>query len=383
MASKKQSSAKILPDAGITFDDVLLLPGYTDFSRKQVDLSVSLHPTIVLKMPVISSPMDTVTETEMATMMAMHGGLGIVHRNLSVDAQTKIVRDVKGVSVTNPSESSCDVEGNFLVGAAVGVGEDFEERVQKLINADVDLLCIDSGHGNTAIQIDAIKRIKELSPRLPVMAGNVASAEGARNLVKAGADIIRVGMGPGSICTTRIITGMGVPQLTAVMEAVKGVEGTHATVIADGGIRQMGDIAKALAAGASAVMLGSMLAGFEQSPGETVELNGQVFKKYRGMGSLGAMKKGGAERYGQSVQTADKKLIAEGVEGLVPFKGSGQDFLMQVAGSLKSSFYYIGGRTLSEFQERAQFIKITPAGLKESHAHTLSTVLNAGANYFL
>jgi IMP dehydrogenase len=167
------------------------------------------------------------------------------------------------------------------------------------------------------------------------------------------------------------------------MEAVKGVEGTHATVIADGGIRQMGDIAKALAAGASAVMLGSMLAGFEQSPGETVELNGQVFKKYRGMGSLGAMKKGGAERYGQSVQTADKKLIAEGVEGLVPFKGSGQDFLMQVAGSLKSSFYYIGGRTLSEFQERAQFIKITPAGLKESHAHTLSTVLNAGANYFL
>lgn len=383
MASKKQTSAKILPDAGITFDDVLLLPGYTDFSRKQVDLSVSLHPTIVLKMPVISSPMDTVTETEMATMMAMHGGLGIVHRNLSVDAQTKIVRDVKGVSVTNPSESSCDVEGNFLVGAAVGVGEDFEERVQKLINADVDLLCIDSGHGNTAIQIDAIKRIKELSPRLPVMAGNVASAEGARNLVKAGADIIRVGMGPGSICTTRIITGMGVPQLTAVMEAVKGVEGTHATVIADGGIRQMGDIAKALAAGASAVMLGSMLAGFEQSPGDTVELNGQVFKKYRGMGSLGAMKKGGAERYGQSVQTADKKLIAEGVEGLVPFKGSGQDFLTQVAGSLKSSFYYIGGRTLSEFQEKAQFIKITPAGLKESHAHTLSTVLNAGANYFL
>ncbi len=383
MASKMQTSAKIVPDAGITFDDVLLLPGYTDFSRKEVDLSVALHPTIVLKMPVVSSPMDTVTETDMAIMMAMHGGLGIIHRNLSIDAQTKIVRDVKGVSVTNPSESSCDVEGNFLVGAAVGVGEDFEERVQKLINADVDVICIDSGHGNTSIQIDAIKKIKEMAPRMPVMAGNVASAEGAKNLVKAGADIIRVGMGPGSICTTRIITGMGVPQMTAIMEAVKGVHGSKATVIADGGIRQMGDIAKALAGGASAVMLGSMLAGFEESPGETVELNGQVFKKYRGMGSLGAMKKGGAERYGQSVQTADKKLIAEGVEGLVPFKGSGQDFLTQVAGSLRSSFYYIGGSTLEDFQEKAQFIRITPAGLKESHAHTLSTVLNAGANYFL
>lgn len=382
MASKKPSS-KILPDPGITFDDVLLLPGYTDFSRKQVDLSVALHPTIVLKMPIISSPMDTVTEAEMAIMMARNGGLGVIHRNLSIEAQAAVVREVKAVSVTNPSESSVDVEGNLLVAAAVGVGEDFEERVQKLITSDVDLLCIDSGHGNTAIQIEAIEKIKQLNPRIPIMAGNVASADGAKNLVKAGADIIRVGMGPGSICTTRIITGMGVPQLTAVIEAVRGVEETDAKVIADGGIRQMGDIAKALAAGASAVMLGSMLAGFQESPGDSVELNGQMFKKYRGMGSLGAMKKGGAERYGQSVQTPDKKLIAEGVEGLVPFKGSGEDFLTQVAGSLKSSFYYIGGRTLEEFQEKAQFIRITPAGLKESHAHTLSTVLNAGANYFL
>lgn len=383
MASKKSSSVKILLDAGVTFDDVLLLPGYTDFSRKEVDLSIALHPKIMLKMPVISSPMDTVTEAAMAIMMAKSGGLGIIHRNLSIDAQVKIVREVKGMSVTNPSAASVDAEANLLVGAAVGVGDDFEERVQKLITNDIDVLCIDSGHGNTSIQIEAIKRIREIAPRIPIMAGNVATAEGAKNLAKAGADILRVGMGPGSICTTRIITGMGVPQLTAIMEAVKGVEGTNCKVIADGGIRQMGDIAKALAAGASAVMLGSMLAGFQESPGETVELNGQVFKKYRGMGSLGAMKKGGAERYGQSVETADKKLIAEGVEGLVPFKGSGEDFLTQVSGSLKSSFYYIGGQTVEEFQEKARFIKITPAGLKESHAHTLSTVLNAGANYFL
>ena len=383
MASKKQNSAKILQDAGITFDDVLLLPGYTDFSRKDVDLSVSLHPKIMLKMPVVSSPMDTVTEADMAIMMAKNGGLGIIHRNLSIDAQISILRAVKGLSVTNPSSASVDAEANLLVGAAVGVGEDFEERVQKLITNDVDIICIDSGHGNTGIQIEAIQKIKQMAPRMPIMAGNVASAEGAKNLAKAGADVLRVGMGPGSICTTRIITGMGVPQLTAVMEAVKGVEGTNCKVIADGGIRQMGDIAKAIAAGASAVMLGSMLAGFEESPGDKIELNGQMFKKYRGMGSLGAMKKGGAERYGQSTQTADKKLIAEGVEGLVPFKGSGEDFLTQVSGSLKSSFYYIGGQTLEEFQEKAQFIKITPAGLKESHAHTLSTVLNAGANYFL
>lgn len=382
MAKNSTPSSKILPEAGVTFDDVLLLPGFTDFSRKDVDLSVSLHATLMLKMPVLSSPMDTVTGTDMAIMMAMQGGLGIIHRNLTVAEQSSMVQAVKNVSVTDPSSSAIDLEGNLLVGAAVGVGADFEERVEKLISADVDLICIDSGHGNTAIQIDAIKHIKKVAPRLPIMAGNVATAEGAKNLADAGADIIRVGMGPGSICTTRIVTGMGVPQLTAVMEAVRGVAGRKVTVIADGGIRQMGDIAKALAAGADAVMLGSMLAGFEQSPGEKVEVNGQFYKRYRGMGSVGAMKKGGAERYGQSVQTVDKKLIAEGVEGLVPFKGSGEDFLYQIAGSIKSSFYYIGGSTLKEFQEMARFIKITPAGLRESHPHTLTTVVNTGGNYF-
>ena len=380
--ARKTPSSKILPEAGLTFDDVLLLPGYTDFSRKQVDLSVKLHSTIALKLPILSSPMATVPESDMAILLSMRGGLGIIHRNLSIADQTAMVRLVKGASISDPSASSVDLEGNLLVGAAVGVGADFEERVEKLIGADVDVLCIDSGHGNTSYMVEGIKQIKRISPKMPVMAGNVATAEGAKRLVAAGVDIIRVGMGPGSICTTRVITGMGVPQITAIMEACKGVAGSKATVIADGGIRQMGDIAKAIAAGADAVMLGSMFAGFSQSPGEQVELNGQLFKKYRGMGSLGAMKKGGAERYGQSVQTPDKKLIAEGVEGLVPFKGSGDDFLEQVAGSLRSALYYIGTETLPEFQKQAQFIKMSSAGLRESHPHTLTTIMNPGANYF-
>lgn len=380
--AKKSAALKILPEAGITYDDVLLLPGYTDFSRKDVDLSVALHPTILLKLPILSSPMDTVTEADMAIMISMKGGLGIIHRNLSIETQATMVRAVKGASISDPSTSAVDLEGNLLVGAAVGVGADFEERVQKLIGADVDLLCIDSGHGSTSYMIEAIKQIKRMAPKMPVMAGNVATADGAKRLLAAGADIIRVGMGPGSICTTRVITGMGVPQVTAIMEACKGVAGSKVTVIADGGVRQMGDIAKALASGAHAVMLGSMLAGFSQSPGEQFEMNGSLFKKYRGMGSIGAMKKGGAERYGQSVQTADKKLIAEGVEGIVPFKGSGDDFMEQVAGSLKSSFYYIGAQTVPEFQDMAQFIKMSAAGLRESHPHTLTAVMNPGANYF-
>lgn len=383
MASKKPLPVKVVPEEGLTFDDVLLLPGYTDFSRKDVDLSVSLHPSIRLKLPVLSSPMDTVTEAAMAIMLARQGGMGIVHRNLSVADQCAIVQSVKNVSITDPSGSSVDLEGNLLVGAAVGVGADFEERVEKLLAADVDVICIDSGHGNTAYQINGVRHIKKVAPKIALMAGNVATADGAKRLAAEGVDILRVGMGPGSICTTRVITGMGVPQITAIMEARKGVDGTKTTIIADGGIRQMGDIAKAIAAGAHGVMLGSMLAGFAESPGEQVELNGQLFKKYRGMGSIGAMKKGGAERYGQSVQTADRKLIAEGVEGLVPFKGSGEEFLYQIAGSLRSSLYYIGADTLLEFQEKAQFIKMSSAGLRESHPHTLSTVVNPGGNYFL
>ncbi len=356
---------------GLTFDDVLLLPGFTDFKRQEVDLTTRLHPKIVLKLPVISSPMDTVTESVMARSLAKAGGLGIIHRNLTVESQSEMVKKVK--------------KEGLLVGAAIGVGSDLEERVKALVKSHVDALVVDSGHGNTKFMVEAIRFIKNAYPKTVIMAGNVATADGARRLIAAGADILRVGMGPGSICTTRIVTGMGVPQLTAVQEAVRATQamkGRRVTIVADGGIRQMGDMAKALAAGAHAVMLGSLLAGFDESPGNVVDVNHKKYKQYRGMGSVAAMQKGSAERYGQSAETKKRKLVAEGVEGLVPYKGAVGDYLDQVKGSLKSSFYYIGGKTLADFQQKARFIRITSASMTESHPHSI-TIVDAGKNYTL
>jgi len=352
---------------GITFDDVLLLPGTTDFKRAEVDLTTKLHPNLVLRLPLVSSPMDTVTEETMAASLARAGGLGIIHRNMTVATQEAMVKNVKAKKL--------------LVGAAVGIGSDFEERVKAVQAADV--LVIDSGHGDTKFMVEAVAFIKKNYPKQVVMAGNIATYDGAKHLVEAGADILRVGMGPGSICTTRIISGMGVPQLTAVSEAVRATKGHSpaggVTVIADGGIKQIGDMAKALGMGASAVMVGSLLAGFDESSGEKVEVSGVSYKQYRGMGSVGAMKKGSAERYGQS---PDKTLIAEGVEGLVKYKGLVDKYLDQVAGSLRSSFYYIGAKTVTEFHQKARFVRITPASMHESHPHSLM-VSNAGTNYTL
>lgn len=366
MAASSSSSAKIVPQEGLTFDDLLLLPGYTDFKRKEVDLTTALHPKIVLTLPIIASPMDTVTETAMATVIAEAGGLGIIHRNLAIEKQAQMVKAVKAKKL--------------LVGAAVGAGEDMEERVAALVKAGADVLCVDSGHGHAKFIIEIVKHIKKYFPKQVVMAGNVATQEGAAALIKAGADILRVGVGPGSICTTRIVTGMGVPQVTSIMNAVKATKGKKVTVIADGGIRQMGDMAKALACGAHAVMLGSMLAGHDEAPGESVAIDGKKFKRYQGMGSVSAMKRGGAERYGQSRKTDEKKLIAEGVEGLVPAKGAVGDFLFQAGGALRSAFYYIGAKTLSAFHKKSRFVRITNAGLKESHPHTIA-VTSTGSSY--
>ena len=347
---------------GITFDDVLMLPGYTDFKRADVDCTTTLHPRLTLRLPLLSSPMDTVTEEKMAVALGTAGGMGIIHRNLSVTHQALIVASVK--------------QKHLLVGAAVGIGADFEDRVKALRAADV--LVIDSGHGDTKFMVDAIGFIKKNYPKQIVMAGNVATYEGAKRLIKAGTDILRVGMGPGSICTTRIITGMGVPQITAIQEVVKAVKGTKVTVVADGGIRQIGDMAKAIGCGASAVMVGSLLAGFDESPGEEVVVGGKSYKQYRGMGSVASMKRGSAQRYGQ--ESSNKILISEGVEGLVNYKGSVSDYLEQVAGSLRSSFYYIGARTLSEVQKNARFVRITPASMTESHPHSIAMV-ESGSNY--
>lgn len=351
---------------GITFDDVLLLPGYTDFKRKDVDLATKLHKSLTLKLPLLSSPMDTVTEDAMAIALAQAGGLGIIHRNLSIQDQSRMIQKVKA--------------NNVLVGAAVGIGSDFEERVTAVQAADV--LVIDSGHGDTKFMVEAIGFIKKHYPKQVVMAGNIATFDGAKRLIAAGADILRVGVGPGSICTTRIISGMGVPQLTAIEEAVRAAKGTDTTVVADGGIKQIGDMAKALGKGAHAVMVGSLLSAFDESPGEIVAVQNQLYKQYRGMGSVGAMKKGSAERYGQTKETSTKKLIAEGVEGLVKYKGHVVEYLSQVEGSLRSSFYYIGAKTMSGFHAKARFVGITPASMRESHPHSI-TISNAGSNYTL
>jgi IMP dehydrogenase len=366
MASLSSSSAKIVPNEGLTFDDVLLLPNESSFPREAVDLTTKLHPKIMLKLPILSSPMDTVTEANMAIAMAEAGGLGVIHRNLQIDKQKVMVEAVK--------------KAGHQVAAAIGAGQDMEERVKALVDAGVDMIVVDSGHGHSTYIMDCVKFIKKNHKNVVVMAGNIATYDGAKALIKAGADILRVGVGPGSICTTRVVTGMGVPQITALLEAARACKGTKVTFVADGGIRMMGDMAKALATGASAVMLGSMLAGHEQSPGEKVTHDGKEYKKYRGMGSVGAMQKGGAERYGQKEQTATEKLVAEGVEGMVPFKGDVHDFLYQAGGSLRSSFYYLGSKTVDEFHKKANFIRITPAGMKESHPHSIS-IVDSGRNY--
>ncbi len=368
---KKQTTVeiilhKIVPHEALTFDDVLLLPGFADFKRADVDLTVTLHPGIVLTLPVISSPMDTVTESAMAIAIGKAGGLGVIHRNLSVETEAREVAKTKKKRV--------------LVGAAVGVGTDLPERVRALTKAGADLLVVDSGHGYTKFVIDAVKEIKKRYAKLPVMAGNIATYDGAKALIGAGADILRVGMGPGSICTTRIVTGMGVPQLSAVAAVVRAAAGSRVTVVADGGIRQIGDMAKAFAFGASAVMLGSLLARFEQSPADRVTFKGKTYKTYRGMGSVAAMQKGAAERYGQLKTTHKHRLIAEGVEGLVPFEGDVSYYFEQIAGSLRSALYYIGARGMEEFFRKSRVIKISNAGLLESHPHEI-VITDAGSNY--
>jgi len=365
---EKYIAQKMASYEGLTFDDILLLPNYTDIKREEVDLTTKLHETITLSLPVISSPMDTVTEETMAISMAKNGGIGVIHRNISVEEQVEKVKLVKSQ--------------NCQVAAAVGVGQDLEERTKKLIEAKVDMFVVDSAHGQSKFIIDSVKYIRENFPEAVIMAGNIATQEGAQALIAAGANVLRVGIGPGSICTTRIISGMGVPQITAIMEAVVGAKNSNVKIIADGGIKQTGDMAKALGMGAHAVMLGSLLAGYEQSPGEVITINDRQYKSYRGMGSVAAMKKGSAARYGQNNTKDSKKLIAEGVEGLVHFKGNVDDYLFQIAGSLKSSFYYLGAKTIPEFHEKARFIKITNASLKESHPHSI-TVSETGGNYNL
>ncbi len=366
---------------GLTFDDILLLPGYTDFFREIVTTDVELTANIKLKIPIFSSPMDTVTEASMAIAMAKMGGMGIIHRSMSITDQVNELKLVKN-TVLNIDEhaQATNNKGILLCGTAVGASPDFEERVSALANAGTDLFVLDTAQGFAQYILDYIKTIKTITD-IPIMAGNVVTYEGAIALIEAGANILRVGMGPGSICTTRIVTGVGVPQLTAISEVKRAVldSKSDVKVIADGGIKQIGDIAKAIAFGADAVMLGSLLAGFDQCPGETIELDNQKYKFYRGMGSIGAMQKGGAARYGQ-VGDNTKKLVAEGVEAMVKHKGNVENFLFQIQGGLKSACYNIGGRNLQEFQQKVKYIKISTASFSESMPHSIN-VISSGNSF--
>lgn len=368
----------------LTFDDVLLKPGYSGFLRSEISLATQLTKKISLQAPLIAAPMDTVTESKLAIAIAKFGGIGFIHRNLTIPDQAKEVKKVKAAGQ--------------LVGAAVGSSSGYEKRVAALVKAGADVILVDSAHGYALPVIEAVKFIKN-NYDIEVIAGNIATAEGAEALIAAGADGLRVGMGPGAICSTRIISGMGVPQLSALFDVASVTKKHGIPVIADGGIIHSGDIVKALAAGASSVMMGRMFAATVESPSKSVELTAKeipsrfyniidgsetyTFKEYRGMGSRAAMQRGleisSEDEFHGKNYTSDT-LIAEGVEGLVPCSGSVETLASQMVGGIHSGFYYIGAKTIPEIWENAEFIRITTASMTESHPHDLF-VTDAGGNY--
>ncbi len=486
------SFAEKLATTGLTYDDVLLEPRYSEVVPSEVAVGTRLTQRIGMNLPLLSSPMDTVTEHRMAIALAQEGGLGVIHKNLSIEAQSQEVQKVKrsangiitdpvtlppdasvaaarekmaasrvsGVPITDPDgklvgiltrrdlrflerndlpirdvmtsgdlvtatgtvtlaeaekvlmekkveklllvdedytltglitikdidmmrrfpQAAKDELGRLRVGAAVGVHD--YDRAESLIAKEVDFLVVDSAHGHSSNVIETVSEIKKRRD-IDVVAGNVATAEGCRDLIKAGADAVKVGIGPGSICTTRVISGIGVPQVTAVWEAAQAAKGTNTTIIADGGIRYSGDITKAIAAGAHVVMVGGLLAGLDESPGERVLYQGRSYKAYRGMGSLGAMVHGSSERYRQSkVETTDSgdtpgKLVPEGVEGRVPYKGPLGPFVYQLIGGLRAGMGYCGARTIDDLRTQTRFIRVTPASVRESHPHDIAITQEA------
>jgi IMP dehydrogenase len=477
---------------GLTFDDVLLQPCESDILPSQADTRTWITKSIALNIPILSSAMDTVTEARMAIVMAQLGGIGVLHRNLTIEQQAAAVRQVKrfesgmvvnpitvaptatlaqaraimisnaisGIPVVeasgklvgmltnrdvrfaeNPDQpvselmtheglvtvragvseeearrllhqrriekllvvddafhcvglitvkdiekavnypsATKDASGRLLVAAATTVGEKGIQRTRALIEAECDLIVVDTAHGHSKMVAAAVSEIKKLSSKVQIVAGNVATAGATRALIDAGADGVKVGIGPGSICTTRVVAGVGVPQLTAIMDAAEEAAKSGVPVIADGGLRTSGDVAKALAAGAASVMVGSLLAGTEEAPGETFLYQGRAYKSYRGMGSVGAMARGSADRYFQQDIKDQLKLVPEGIEGQVPFKGAAADVIHQLVGGVKAAMGYTGSATIADLQKRAQFVRITNAGLRESHVHDV-TITREAPNY--
>jgi IMP dehydrogenase len=495
MATKNSASQQAILQKfygeGFTFDDVLLMPAYSQVLPRETDIATQLTKNIRLNIPMLSAAMDTVTEAGLAIALAREGGLGILHKNMSIEEQAAQVRKVKrsesgliidpvilledatignalqlmkenkigGIPVvdnkkklvgiltnrdlrfetnlkrkvsevmtsqnliTAPEGTDLkkaktilskhkieklpvirkdgtlvglityrdilqlqshpravkDAYGRLLVGAALGITGDLFDRADALQQVGVDIVTLDSAHGHSKGVMDALRSLKKNFKKLEVIAGNVGTAEGAKALAEAGADAVKIGIGPGSICTTRIVAGTGVPQLTAIMEAAHALKGKNISVIADGGIRYTGDMVKAIAAGAATVMMGSVFAGTEESPGETIIYEGRKFKQYRGMGSIGAMQQGSGDRYFQDVEEGIKKLVPEGIEGRVAFKGSISEIVHQYAGGLRAGMGYCGAKTIKELQQ-AKFVKITNAGMKESHAHDVE-ITKESPNY--
>lgn len=482
METKNSDRNKFLGEA-LTFDDVLLTPGYSEVLPREVDISSQFTRNLRVNVPIVSAAMDTVTESKLAIAIARQGGIGIIHKNMTIEEQAAQVRSVKrsksgmimdpvtlmedaivsdalalmqqfkigGIPIVNQQKRligiltnrdlrfernvnrpirelmttgnlvtaplgttleqardilqsrkieklpvvddnymlvglitykdimklhdyprSCkDLLGRLVVGAAVGVTNDVMERIEALVKVSVDVVAVDTAHGHSKGVLDAVKRIKKAYPELQIIGGNVATGEGAKALVDAGADGVKVGVGPGSICTTRVVAGVGVPQLSAIYNAAAAIKGSGVPIIGDGGIRYTGDIVKALAAGASTIMGGSLFAGVEEAPGETIIFEGRKFKIYRGMGSLGAMKEGSKDRYFQDVEDDIRKLVPEGIEGRVPYKGTVEEVMVQYIGGLRAGMGYCGAPTVDALFERANFVKITASGIRESHPHNV------------
>lgn len=363
--------AKILEKDALTFDDVLLVPQYSEITPDMADVSTKLTNTFKMNVPFLSAAMDTVSEHKLVTALALAGGLGIIHKNMSIADQAKEVEMVKNYEFDNEKYKRVliDKKGRLCVGAAIGVTADMMDRVHALMDAGVDVFVLDSAHGDSKNIINAIKNLRLEYPSMELIAGNVATYEGALDLMKAGASAVKVGMGPGSICTTRIIAGIGVPQLQAVMDCARASKEMNIPIIADGGIKYSGDVVKALAGGANTVMLGGLFATCEEAPGDIFESNGKKYRTYRGMGSIEAMAKGSTDRY---FQTGHKKFVAEGVQGIVEVKTTVEELVFQLIGGLKAGMGYCGSKDIPTLQEKGTFIKITNNALLESHPHDIS-----------
>ena len=347
----------------LTFDDVSMVPKYSKVLPSEVNTSIKLSNNLTLRIPLLSSAMDTVTESKMAIAIAKAGGIGVIHRNLDIKKQIQEIRKVK--------------KKNLLVGAAVGAGPLELKRAEAILKENIDLIVVDTAHGHSKKVAEIIKAIKKMkTKKTSLCAGNIATAEAARFLIKLGVDIVKVGIGPGSICTTRLVAGIGVPQLSAIIEVKKGVKNNKIKIISDGGIKYSGDIAKALSAGADAVMIGSLFAGSLETPGKLIKKNGKLYKSFRGMGSVGAMNKGSADRYFQTKQIDVSKYVPEGVEGFVKYKGDVKSIIYKLIGGLKSSMGYLGAKKVTLLKNKPNFIKITKAGFYESMVHNVDEVKN-------